>query len=385
MTTARIALTALLAFTSACATVPEKPDNSKATRGADSAQEVRDHGLPGVPQNPFFGKLAPAPVGGAFRMEGYIIWGGSVIEEGGRFYMFATRWPEAVTWRNWITHAQIVLASADQPEGPFTFEQVVLEPRGADYWDGLTTLNPLILRHGEQYVLFYTGATYDFPTPSEPLSREDYGRAWNNKRVGVAVSDSIFGPWERQDAPLIEPRPGKWDGAISTNPAVVIHEDGSALLLYKSAPVPYPARNQNRGLFYGAARADHFLGPYTRLNNGEQIVFRGAEAERVEDGFIWYADGYYQMISKSFSERLTGEKEAGFFAYSHDGVDWAVPETAKAYSRTVVFEDGSSREQHKLERPQVLFQDGKPTHVYFGTADPGWETIFNLVIPIRPD
>jgi hypothetical protein len=41
------------------------------------------------------------------------------------------------------------------------------------------------------------------------------------------------------------------------------------------------------------------------------------------------------------------------------------------------------REHVRLERPQVLVEDGVPTHVFFGAVAPRWQDIYNLVIPLR--
>lgn len=50
---------------------------------------------------------------------------------------------------------------------------------------------------------------------------------WNRKRIGLAVADSIEGPFIRQDQPLLEPRDcSHWDCTITTNPSVVILPDG---------------------------------------------------------------------------------------------------------------------------------------------------------------
>lgn len=343
-----------------------------------------DESSSGAPSNIFTDNLAPAPAGGAFRMKDYIIWGGSVTRgDNGRYYMFASRWPKSVGMKNWVVNSDVVLASSDHAEGPYTFEKVLLPPRGPEFWDGMVTHNPSIHRHNGKYVLFYVGSTYDFERPTSPVSQDIYGQVWNGKRVGVATADSPFGPWTRLDEPILQPHPGKWDGAIISNPAPAIHEDGSVLLIYKSAPVPYPARLKNRALHFGVARAPHYLGPYTRVNDGERIKISGAESTHVEDPYVWSANGYYHMVAKVFSSSLTGESQSGFYAYSKDGVEWALPKDPKAYSRTVRFDDGTERRQAKLERPQVLVQDGAPTHIFFATADPQWADIYNLVIPLR--
>ena len=339
---------------------------------------------PAVPTNPFNNNLEPAPVAGSFRMKDYIIWGGSVTKgDDGKFYMFAARWPKKLTMKNWVTDSEVVLASADRAEGPYHFEKVILPPRGPQFWDGMATHNPTIHRYKGKYVLFYTGITYNFDRPTGKCTQEQYGTAWNTKRVGVAVADSPQGPWTRPDAPILQPRPGKWDGAIISNPAPVIHDDGSVLLIYKSAPVPYPARNKNRALNFGVASAPNYLGPYKRIGGGKKVEIKGTEGAHIEDPYIWQADGYYQMVAKIFSKTLTGEPGAGFYAYSKDGVEWSLTQNPKAYGRNVRFSDGTSRKQTKLERPQILIQDGKPTHIFFATADPEWADIYNLVIPIK--
>jgi len=336
------------------------------------------------PINPFKDCLAPAPVDGSLKMEGYIVWGGSVTKgDDDRYYMFASRWPESVGMRNWVVNSEVVLASSEKAEGPYRFEKVILPPRGPEFWDGMVTHNPSIHRHKGKYVLFYVGSTYDFDRPTAPVSREVYGQVWNGKRIGVAVADSPFGPWKRSDEPVLQPRPGEWDGAITSNPAPVIHEDGSVLLIYKSAPVPYPERNKNRALHFGIAAAPHYLGPYKRINAGQKVIIEGADDAHVEDPYAWRADGSYHMVAKIFSSSLTGEGGAGFYASSKDGIHWVLPKDPKAYSRTITFSDGTKRTQTKLERPQVLVQDGTPTHIFFATADPKWADIYNLVIPLR--
>src|SRR5262245_45244510 len=97
-----------------------------------------------------FPELGVVPRNGGFRMEGYWVWCGSVIKgDDGRYHMFASRWPKDITFHpGWMTNSEIVRAVADRPEGPYVFQQVVLPARGADYWDGRSTHNPSITRHG---------------------------------------------------------------------------------------------------------------------------------------------------------------------------------------------------------------------------------------------
>jgi len=324
-----------------------------------------------------------SPREGAFRMDDWIVWGGSVIKaDDGKYYMYASRWPKKLTMSAWVTNSEVVVAVSDVPQGPYTFQKVILPARGAAYWDGLVTHNPNIQYHDGKYVLFYTGTTYDFEQPKDSIpTRKMYEQAWNRKRIGIAVSDSPLGPFKRMDEPILMPRPGNWDAAITSNPAPFIHDDGSVLLVYKSAPVPYPERNQNRTLQFGIARADQYLGAYNRVGENNRIEFTPIDTD-VEDPYIWNDGNKYYLLAKCMNDKVTGEAQSGFLATSEDGISWEIAENPLAYSKTVEFFDGTKEEMKKLERPQVLFEKGRPTHVFFAARNSEGE-IFNLVRPLR--
>ncbi|SFB27571.1 glycoside hydrolase family protein [Algoriphagus aquimarinus] len=336
-------------------------------------------------KNPFLNQWDTSPVEGAFQMEDYIVWGGSVIQgEDNLYYMFASRWPKHLGMSAWVTNSEIVLAVADNSEGPFKFKQVVLPARGKEFWDGMMTHNPNIQYHDGKYVLFYIGINYEFDQPVQIApTRELYEEAWNHKRIGVAVADSPTGPWKRMEEPILQPRPGQWDGAIISNPAPFVHEDGSVLLVYKSAPVPYPARNQDRTMTFGVATAKHYWGPYERKGEDNQIKLLPISSD-VEDPYIWYDGSQYHMLAKCMNAAITGESGAGFYASSEDGVVWTTPENPAAYSRTLTLSNGETVEFPKLERPQVLVQHGHPTHVYFAARNPEGN-IFNMVRPLKSE
>lgn len=80
-------------------------------------------------------KMLPAPVNGGFRMEGYWVWCGSVIKgEDGRYHLFASRWKKNQPMHpGWLFGSEIVRAVSDRPEGPYTFQEVVLTARGQQY------------------------------------------------------------------------------------------------------------------------------------------------------------------------------------------------------------------------------------------------------------
>jgi len=334
----------------------------------------------------FADKLLPAPLKGGFAMDGYWVWCGSAIRgEDGRYHLFASRWSHGVSFNpHWLTNSEIVRASADKPEGPYQFEEVVFSPRGEHFWDGRMTHNPTIHRWRDNYLLFYIGTTYAGATPdaAHPMTNQSPMRleARANQRIGVAVSKSVKGPWKRMEQPILQPRPGKWDALMTTNPAPCVHEDGSVLLVYKSAI------DQKGLLTLGLARAPRFDGTYERVLDGPMFDF-SATGDHVEDAFVWHGKSGYQLIMKDMKGGICGEAGGGIHAVSQDGIKWQVSKPAMAWSRNVKWSDGVVREQARFERPQLLIEGGKPTHLFCATGTSigsgPLERTWNMVIPLK--
>lgn len=343
---------------------------------------VFEVGVTGVFAGSFADRLLPAPVDGGFRMEEYWVWCGSVIRgEDGRYHMFSSRWPKKYPFfEGYVFYSEVVRASSDKPEGPYKFEEVVLPVRGEQCWDGRMTHNPTIHKSGNTYLLYYIGSTYtgDAPGIDELKSgKAKLGRSYDNIRIGLATSRSVCGPWQRRDKPILEPRPGKWDGRVVTNPAACVRRDGSVLMVYRS--------NTPQGLRLGATRAATFEGPYERISDEPILKLEGGNF--VEDPFIWEAGDGFEMVAKDMTGGITGEKHAGIHATSSDGLSWRLPPEPKAYSRTVRWSDGKETTQGSLERPQLLFESGKPAFLFAATGDgPGGfraaSNTWNMVIPL---
>jgi len=297
--------------------------------------------------------------------------------------MFASRWEQNVPFApNWLTNSEVVRAVADVPEGPYGFAEHVLPPRGKEFWDGRMTHNPTIHKAGDTYLLYYTGTTYPEPTPTKPgqVDPEWRLRARANQRIGLATSNSIFGPWHRPAAPLLDSRPGCWDGLMTTNPAPCLLENGSVLLLYKSTA------DQGTPIQYGVAAADTWDGPYERLSDDPILQFDEGGVS-YEDAYLWRENGMFQMIFNDIHGKITGEHHGGAWAVSEDGLNWRLGDPVKAYSRTVRWNNGTETVEGNVERPQLLIQDGVPTHLFAATANNnGWyadatET-WNMVFPL---
>ena len=309
-------------------------------------------------------KLLQAPTNGGYNESDHWIWCGSATRgSDGHYHLFASRWSKAMAFNyNWLTNSCVVRAVAEHPAGPYTFAEEVLGIRGQEYWDGLATHNPSILQWNGQYYLYYSGTTYEgaIPTCGE-LSKEDPRRnqARLNQRIGLATAPSPEGPWTRMDSPVLEPCSSSWDSDILTNPTVVIHDNGHTFLYYKSI-------GPHGHMAYGLARAEHPSGPFTRV--GSQPIFGGqADSPSYEDAFVWHQDQRYHMIFKDRSGRFCGEYRAGAYATSVDGINW-LPQ-GKAYSKNIHWDNGENIVQGSVERPQLLIENGVPTHLFVAMAD----------------
>ncbi|ASZ15000.1 hypothetical protein CK934_18090 [Chitinophaga sp. MD30] len=322
-------------------------------------------------------------------MEGYWIWDPSVIKgEDGRYHMFASRWSKEVGFGNWVTNSEIVRAVSDTPVGPYTFVETVLPARGGPYFDGRVTHNPRITKYGKQYLLYYMGTTYDFAIPDNKDDVWADGRAqraWMNKRIGLAVADKITGPWKRVDTPVIQPRKGKWDASITSNPSPVVKPDGNVYLMYKSS-----SKDHHPPLLLGAAQSKGgYNGPYERLSDEPVFAFHSKENmdNDVEDPFVWWAGNRFELIMKDRFGHICGEEGGGIHASSRDGIKWQLSSPVKAYSRQVKWTDGSTTRQANFERPFLLFEQGVPTHLFAATGSgPGLYQVdktWNMVIPLR--
>ena len=296
---------------------------------------------------PILERLQPAPQNGGFRMPGYLIWGGSIIEENGEYHLFASRWP---TWEvlgiefepserasllsGYRDHSEIVRAVAQDPLGPYTFAEVVLAGRGGSWWDGQMCHNPKILRSGGRYLLYYIG-------------RSTKSRL---RRIGYTWSESIRGPWQRCDSPLTLT-------SDANNPAPFIYPDGRVLLAF---------RDQN--LVNYIALADHYDAVY-------QIKARDImPGIRLEDPTIFSCGDLMHMVIEDNRGQLTGDVRHGAHLISGNGLEWRPHRTVKAYTHTVEWRDGSSTMFDRRERPELLNLNapaeekygGEPTHLVTG-------------------
>jgi hypothetical protein len=343
--------------------------------------------------NEIFSKLDQSVRSGGFSMKGYWVWCGSVVKgNDNQYHMFASRWPDSLLFHpGWMVASEIVHAVSDKAEGPFKFSEVALPARGAQFWDGRSTHNPQILRHKNKYVLVYMGSTHPFedPTVDEFENRTDWTPeiqnnrkkimslalkskwaivARNNKRIGIAIADSPFGPWKRFDTPALNVKPNTFYSFLTSNPTAVINEDGSLLMMFKGRGYK---GNQHGHMSLGIAKADSISGKFVVLND-DKPIFNVEEQGEAEDPFMWRDNRGYHVIFKDQRSKYTQEIGGGVLAHSNDGIKWFIDKDPKAYSRTVEWTDGTIETLGQMERPFILFEDGKPVCLYNATMRGGY-------------
>ncbi len=207
----------------------------------------------------------------------------------------------------------------------------------------------------------------------------------NNQRIGVAWAESSNGPWRRLDEPLVDVSPDSMadDALMASNPSVTQMRDGKFLIIYKAVakhnklPFGGPVTHQ-------AAIAETPLGPIQKHN--KRIFYKEGEHFPAEDPFIWYQksqDKYFALV-KDMHGTFTHQGVSLAFFTSHNGIDWAPAENPLASKLEIKWSDGRVEKVARLERAQVLLEDGKPIMLYCACTkgDPFKSTTFNVHIPL---
>ena len=279
-------------------------------------------------------KKVPAESG--FRMDGYWVWGGSMIKVGSTYHLFASRWVKSMDFpREYRTDSEIVRATSTSATGPFTFEEVVIGERDSSYWDANMAHNPTIHKIGDEYVLFYIGS--DFTTYRE-------NSEYLLRLVGYASAKSIEGPWTRSDEHIIREE--------SNNPAVLV-EDSRVLLLFRDAP-----------LRVAMAVADHYKGPYEVVNDN---VWPDC---KLEDFYLFKTKDHYHFICEDNVGEVSGHERWGVHLYSDNGINgWKKYDPVVVYDHDIQYENGTTLHCVRRERPQLLIENGKITHLITGVYD----------------
>lgn len=299
---------------------------------------------------PLIDRLRPAPRDAGFKLDDQHIWCGSPVRVGDRYHLFASRWPRETGFpEGYRSHSEVVRAVADNPLGPYRFEEVVVGGRGGAWWDGKMCHNPKILPVAGGFVLFYIGSAVGSGL----------------RKVGYAMAPSVEGPWTRCDEPLALTED-------ANNPAPLLEADGSLLLAF---------RDERLRLIL--ARAPRVEGPYEILNDD------AVPGVKLEDPDLFRYDGRYHIVLEDNVGGLTGRVRHGAHLVSDDGVSWQPHDPVEAYDHDLHYDDGESVRAERRERPELFDAtretkgEGPPTHLVTGVLVDGHA--WCRIEPLMPD
>lgn len=374
-----LAATALSTLALSYCSPAAKVTQEKNSKSAPAAHASKDYKL----------TLDTVAMKSRFESDTKSIWGGSLVKgDDGLYHLFYSQWDKDIGWE-WVTESEIAHATSDSPFGPFTFSDVSLPARGAEYWDGLTTHNPIIQKYDGKYYLYHMGTTGDGALPSVPGKPKLNWTHRNNQRIGVAVADSPYGPWQRSDSPFIDVSEDSdaADALMTSNPSMTQRPDGGYLHIYKCVGKKFELP-KGGPVLHCVATSETPDGPIVKHPDP---IFK-VEGVRfpAEDPYLWYQDGKYRAVVKRI-EHVENKRVFSLRLFeSIDGFDWHESKHKMVSDRTLTWEDGTSVQYDHLERPQIFIEDGKPIAL-LAAADIIDENnvrqSFNVQIPItfEPD
>jgi hypothetical protein len=300
----------------------------------------------------FCDRLQPVTEKNIFRTEGYYNWCSSIIKgEDGKYHLFYSRWKKQYRFTGWLTHSEVAHAVSGSLVGPWKFKQTVLTGRREGTWDAITAHNPKIKYFEGKYYLYYVSTNMGDKNYSEEelvetavvgYTHPNWKILRPNQRTGVAISNSLDGPWERMDNPLIEP-----SGPITTltvNPAIDKGKDGNYYLIVKG-----DKPNEKRFIRNQAVAISKLpTGPFDMLP--KPVI----DYMDTEDVSVWYdikRDYFYGVFhAHTFIGMIS----------SPDGMNWDKASDYVIMEKIISLKNGESIQPDRLERPFVYCEKYQP-------------------------
>lgn len=323
----------------------------------------------------------------------YYQWGGSVIrDQDGTFHMFYSRWPRNNSrgMGGWLYESEIAHATAAKPEGPYQHQEVVLKgfckPQ-PERWDASNAHNPHVTRMMDPVSGKYRYYLYFIATRDDDTMEDDWMDNIINQRVGVAMADSLQGPWKRHKEPVVE-MPNASLHHYLVNPGVCQLPDGRFLMVLKGR-----GKGKNgkpKGYRQGWALADRPEGPFIVQEN---LLI--PDSFLAEDPYVWVQDGWILAVVKDWQGKISGTPGISFVRgkmQADNTVQWSIPKHANVALKEIRWDDGISTKLNRIERPSILVnKKGLPTHLFAAASvkkpskgpATGLDTLpFNLCLPL---
>lgn len=304
--------------------------------------------------------LASAPIAPAFGPPNRSSWGGRPIKINGSYHLFVSD-VGPCGLHQFKYFSRIVHAKADKPEGPYTYQSLVVDTVAHNSY-------PLVSSDGKYILIYYIGLRMD-PKSWNCTAHQKPVPKNLTSIINVAYSSTgPHGPWKIiTDIFPLKNRPFDWVAGGVSNPGVTILPNGTALLAFHG--------KTKDGEAPGIARAESWRGPFTLFNPNP--IFKGTDFHG-EDFFLWQDKrGAFHIIfhdKEPFGDQPGGpsHKVTGGLAYSEDGFNWH-PCPDMTYDGNITWQQGTGPDIFSRQRPLLFFDNDqepdRPTHLFNGVQE----------------
>nr|WP_068888655.1 glycoside hydrolase family protein [Pedobacter panaciterrae] len=301
-------------------------------------------------------------IGTALADSNWYYWCTSPIQgKDKKIHLFSSRWPAVEGMEGWSgPNAEISHFVGDRPEGPFKYVSTIMKT--SMFPDQKTMAgphNPRIEYVDGKYILLYI-----CQDPSGV-----YGQ-----RTGMMIADKIEGPWRfagENDGIMItrsnDPKHWTYKAAIGAdNPAFL--KIGKKYYIYYKCGTP-----EHMAAKYGYAVSDKLEGPYkmcdapitdnvSYLEDAQAFAYKNKYYLLTTDNLGGNTGIYGDLILWESGSGLKFNLSDAKIAMGNLLDYWGTEEDHK---KLFAIKDHFERDRTgKLERPAVLFQNGKPAYLY---------------------
>ncbi|WP_372753257.1 glycoside hydrolase family protein [Labilibaculum sp.] len=301
-------------------------------------------------------------VGIAVQQDSMHIWGSSPIcGPDGKIHLFVAQWSMKTQsdFSGWYKDCEIAHYVGNSPEGPFKFVRIAVADQDGKF---NSPHNPTIKYIDGRYVLcFIVNENNDLKT----------------QRIVMYVADNLDDNWRpasgaEADGTILRKStdPSYWNYTAKlgvSNPTLIKHK-GKYLLYDKSVVKKEP---KGYAYVYGVSVSDRLEGPY--IHHPERVT---APRMQLEDAYAFSMNDSVYLVTRDFHASL-GSNGGGLLWKSDDGFFFNEKETQRSYEDLAHYLGKETLSNAKLyrgkihgnlERPQILFVDGKPAYIYLATG-----------------
>jgi len=321
-------------------------------------------------------KLQPIGEENIFRSKNHHHWGGSIIKgNDGKYHLFYARWKRNLTFGGWLTHSTIARATSDYPEGPYVYQNTVIDFEQAIHKKGdpITALNPKIRCFKGRYYLYFisTRMTRDISreelieTARTPYIHPNWRPLRFTQRSYVASSTQLDKSWEISNKSLVEPC-GKVIANLVVNPTACEGHDGRYYLIVKG-----DKPNEKKFIRHQAMAISDFPNKGFKLQS--QPVIEGWDSEDMDLSYKADESRYYALYHAHHHIGMMQSK---------DGICWEKAQDSIILPKRIKHKDNKKDIlPERMERP-FLYMEDQQARVLGCSTKRGNDTAI-ITIPLR--